>query len=48
MLSGKILGKLEHTDMEDAIYTLTGRYVCLEMIGRVRSEEIIKHNGQSD
>lgn len=48
MLSGKILGKLESADIGDAVYTLTGRYVCLEMIGRVRSEEIIKHNGQSD
>ena len=48
MLSGKIVGKMEDTDIEDAVYTLTGRYICLEMIGRERSEEIIKHNGESD
>lgn len=48
MLSGKILGKLENADIGDSVYTLTGRYVCLEMIGRERSEEIIKHNGKSD
>jgi sporulation protein YqfD len=45
MLSGEILGKLETADIGDAVYTLTGRYICLEMIGRERSEEIIKHDG---
>ncbi len=48
MLSGKILGELESADVGDTVYTLTGRYVCLEMIGRERSEEIIKHHVQSD
>jgi len=48
MLSGKILGKLENVNVGDAVFTLTGRYVCLEMIGRERSEEIIKHHGKSD
>ena len=48
MLSGKILGKLESIDFSDAVCTLTGRYICLEMIGRERSEEIIKHHGKSD
>ena len=48
MLCGKILGKLESADIGDAVYTLIGRYVCLEMIGRERSEEIIKHYEQSD
>lgn len=45
MLSGKILGKLESGELGNAVYTLTGRYICLEMIGRERSEEIIKHDG---
>ena len=48
MLSGKILGKLEGIEISDAACTLTGRYICLEMIGRERSEEIIKHHGKSD
>lgn len=48
MLSGSILGKLEQADVGNAVYTLTGRYLCLEMIGRERSEEIIKHYEQSD
>lgn len=48
MLSGKILGKLENVDIGNSVHTLTGRYVCLEMIGRERSEEIIKHYGKSD
>lgn len=45
MLSGKIFGKREHLEIGNAICTLTGKYVCLEMIGRERSEEIIKYNG---
>ena len=45
MLSGKIIGKLESGEQGNAVYTLTGRYICLEMIGRERSEEIIKHDG---
>ena len=45
MLSGQVFGKLEHLEIGNAICTLTSKYVCLEMIGRERSEEIIKHNG---
>ena len=45
MLSGTILGKSEGRELEDAVYTLTGRYICLEMIGREQCEEIIKHDG---
>ena len=48
MLSGRILKSLEHAQIGDDIYSLTGRYLCLEMIGRERCEEIIKHNGKSD
>lgn len=48
MLSGKIIGKMEQTEIGDAVYTLTGRYVCLEIIGREQSEEIIRHHGESD
>ena len=48
MLSGKIIGKMEQAEIGDAVYTLTGRYVCLEIIGREQSEEIIKHHEQSD
>ena len=48
MLCGKILGKLEQAEVVDRVYTLKGSYVCLEMIGRERSEEIIKHYEQSD
>ena len=48
MLSGKILAKAESETLADDVYTLTGRYVCLEMIGRERYEEIIKYDGKSD
>lgn len=45
MLSGVILKEHEQTEVGNTVYTLKGRYVCLEMIGRERSEEIFKHNG---
>ena len=45
MLSGKILGKQESAVVRNDVYILPGRYICLEMIGRERSEEIIKHDG---
>ena len=45
MLSGAILKEQERAEVGNTVYTLKGRYVCLEMIGRERSEEIFKHNG---
>ena len=45
MLSGRVLHKSESGALGEVVYTLTGKYVCLEMIGRERSEEIIKHDG---
>ena len=45
MLSGSIVGKLESANVVDASYVLFGRYICLEIIGQERSEEIIKYHG---
>ena len=41
MLSGTILTKSEEITEEEACLMLTGRYECLEMIGRERGEEIV-------
>ncbi len=48
MISGQLLKKTEAVEqLENACY-LKGSYICLEMIGRVQSEEIIEHYGESD
>lgn len=45
MLSGSIVGKLENTSFVNASYVLSGSYLCQEMIGRERNEEIIEYHG---
>lgn len=48
MVAGRILSEeIELTDAGD-VYIHTGQYACLEMIGQVRSEEILSGNGKSD
>ena len=42
MVSGVILSKSETISLMDGAYYMTGQYICTEMIGRIRSEEIIK------
>lgn len=46
MLGGQILQSETVLDVGEAVCVLRGEYVCTEMIGRVRSEEIIKSNGE--
>ena len=41
MIAGCIISREEEITLEDGIWVLSGRYVCLEMIGREQSEEII-------
>lgn len=48
MLSGSILSHKESLEQSENTATLYGEYTCQEMIGQVRSEEIIKSNGESD
>lgn len=48
MLSGRILQRDETIELADGVCYLSGRYACLEMIGQIRSEEIIKGNGKRD
>lgn len=42
MVSGTILAQDEILLQQDDLYRLEGKYVCIEMIGRIRNEEIIK------
>jgi len=48
MVSGRVIAQDETDERTDELYCLYGRYTCLEMIGRVRSEEIIENHGEID
>ncbi len=48
MVAGRILNKSEELTTRPGIILLSGRYSCLEMIGKLKNEEIITHNGQND
>ena len=48
MVAGRILQKEEQVSLADSCYLLTGRYACLEMIGRERSEETLEYYGKID
>lgn len=48
MIAGKILHSDVQVEVLDGICRLTGEYACLEMIGRIQSEEIIGKNGTND
>lgn len=48
MVSGQIVAQQESAEQTDELYCLYGQYTCLEMIGRVRSEEIIENHGECD
>lgn len=45
MVAGRILDSNVSVELSDDVYRLSGYYSCLEMIGRVRSEEIVENNG---
>ena len=46
MVAGEIRNRTETVSPEDSMYRLTGNYVCVEMIGRVRQEQIGDTNGK--
>ena len=48
MLSGQILRDRVEGTVDNGFYTINAHYECLEMIGRVQSEEIIKKYGKND
>lgn len=48
MISGQILTRVQTVEQNEDIYCMYGQYTCLEMIGRVKSEEIIGSNGKND
>lgn len=48
MIAGQVLTKQESALEGDGVIRLEGEYACLEMIGQVRSEEIVKPNGTDD
>ena len=48
MIAGQILAQQETVTAADGIFCLLGDYSCLEIIGQVQKEEIIKPNGKYD
>ena len=48
MIAGQVLSKQESATEADGMICLEGEYACLEMIGQVRNEEIVKPNGTDD
>ena len=48
MLAGKVLRQELDLGAEDGVFTLVGRYACLEMIGREQNEENLLDYGKSD
>jgi len=47
MVAGQILKSGLSSEQQDDIYKLSGEYSCIEMIGEIRKEEIIDHNGEN-
>lgn len=48
MVAGQILDKQESILPAEGVFCLEGKYACLEMIGVMRSEEIMKPYGEHD
>jgi len=46
MVAGKIISSLQTVTPENGGYRLTGEYACIEMIGKVRQEQIGDTNGK--
>ena len=47
MIAGSIQERSEVVAVRDGCYRLKGKYVCHEMIGRVRQEQIGETNGKA-
>ena len=45
MVAGKFLREIQHISCENGVYRLSGRYACMEMIGKLRQEQIGDTNG---
>ncbi len=48
MVAGSVLQKQEGMTFTQGVYRLSGDYICAEMIGRERREQIGETNGKSD
>ncbi len=45
MIAGTVLHREEETESSEGVYTYIGAYSCLEIVGCVKNEELIKENG---
>ena len=48
MIAGKIVEDSELLQFNEGTYVLSGKYVCIEMIGQVQREEIITKDAEND
>ena len=48
MLAGKVIRREEEFGGSSGLYDLSGRYACIEMIGREQIEEKLEYYGKSD
>ena len=48
MIAGQIISSDHNLISEVGCLRLSGKYICSEMIGQIKSEEIIQHNGKND
>ncbi len=48
MVGGAIINESRCDEYIDGTWSLSGEYLCLEMIGQAQSEEIIGNNGKTD
>ena len=48
MIGGQILSSNCRQEDADGLLLLRGEYHCMEMIGRIRSEEIIQKHGENN
>ena len=48
MIAGRIVEKSESVQINEGVYLLRGRYACVEMIGKVKNEEIITKDAKND
>lgn len=48
MVSGEIRNSVVRTQITNGVFQLLGQYSCLEMIGQVRNEEIVRGNGKTN
>ena len=48
MVAGQIQNRLETLSQKDGVFQQTGSYICYEMIGKIKYEENLLNDGETD